>query len=592
MISWPDAADNFNLFIFKGGRQVASSSKTNTTSETARILNAEGTYEVRVTPAAVTSSGYNGIATVGQVNPFNGGTAPGGPDAFHGTVISGPNPDTEPQNVSTPYSGPLLLFKTTDVGREAAEPTIGIDRQGRAFYAAATFDSVIGQARTVLLRSTDQNTSWQPVQPRVLGVGTHPQTLDPYVFVDPDTDRVFFDDLLLIGGSELSTSDDGGNSFTTSFAATEVFNDHQTITTGKVPAGFTPPVPMTYPKITYQCVNQVTNVACSRSFDGGLTFSPTPGVPFPTHNVAPEGDLLCSSLTGHAATDPEGRLFLGSAFNDCGPPRLAISDNAGNTFRESVISDNVGAAEHEVYTASDLAGNIYTTWWDDKHLLPYLAISTDHGTTWGDPIMIAPPGVKEVNFPSIDAGENGRVAISFPGTTVNEPNNEARPWNYYVVVTTDALSANPTFVSNIANPANDPIHRGDCRGRCDGMLDFLDVTVEPIPANGGPVWAVAVDTCTAQNGCNVQAPAPGGMAGSETDMRGLAIRQTCGPALLGDQPFIPGCSALGNDPVIPETPYAGLLPIAAVVAFAAAVVLRRRRTVPVACGLRPASGSA
>ena len=32
--------------------------------------------------------------------------------------------------------------------------------------------------------------------------------------------------------------------------------------------------------------------------------------------------------------------------------------------------------------------------------------------------MIAPPGVKEVNFPTITAGDAGHIALTFPGTMV------------------------------------------------------------------------------------------------------------------------------------------------------------------------------
>lgn len=567
-ISWPDASDDFDLYVYKNGQQVASSANGGTKSESASILNATGTYEVRVTPYAVTNSGYDGTAVVTAVDPRNGGTAPGGPAAYRGTPVTGANPDTTPANTSAAYDGPALGLKTTDVGRKAAEPTIGVTQDGTAFLGASTFDSVVGEARTVLLRSTDGNSSWQAVQPTLAGQDTHPQTLDPYTYVDPDTNRVFFDDLLAVGGSELSTSDDKGQTFTTTFANDAAVNDHQTITTGKVPAG-SGLTTVGYSKITYQCVNQIANVQCSRSLDGGKTFTPTPGQPFATHDA---NGLLCSSLTGHLATDPAGRVFLASAFNSCGPPRLAISDDGMNTFRESVISPTIGDAIHDVYVAADAAGNIYATYQDDKHHLPYLVVSKDHGTTWGTPIMVAPPGVQEVNFPSLDAGADGRVAISFPGTTVADRNDKARPWNYYVLVTTDALDANPLFVSNIANPAGDPIHRGDCTGRCAGMLDFLDVTVEPNAATGGPAWATAVDTCTAVNKCN-DAGTGGGQAGSATDMRGLAVKQISGPALLGNEPYLPGTAPT---PDVPEAPYAALLPLLAL--GAGGVVLLRRRT--------------
>ena len=45
-----------------------------------------------------------------------------------------------------------------------------------------------------------------------------------------------------------------------------------------------------------------------------------------------------------------------------------------------------------------------------------MAVSTDHGKTFSDPLMIAPPGVNEVNFPVVTAGSEGRIAreLGFP----------------------------------------------------------------------------------------------------------------------------------------------------------------------------------
>jgi hypothetical protein len=86
------------------------------------------------------------------------------------------------------------------------------------------------------------------------------------------------------------------------------------------------------------------------------------------------------------------------------------------------------------------------------------------------------------------AGDPGKIAITFPGTT-----------------------------ANIVNPANDPIHRGDCPSRCGRMYDFLDAVISP---TDGSVWASFVDTCTHTdwNGvvtnCNT-VRAPGYNAGTE-----------------------------------------------------------------------------
>lgn len=107
--------------------------------------------------------------------------------------------------------------------------------------------------------------------------------------------------------------------------------------------------------------------------------------------------------------------------------------------------------------------------------------------------MVAPPGVHEVNFPAIIAGDRGRIAITFPGTTSRNRLDQRRPWNSYVVVSINALGLNPLFVWTTGNDPADPVHRGDCGpGRCAGMFDFLDIVLSPW---NGRVWATATDTC-------------------------------------------------------------------------------------------------
>jgi choice-of-anchor B domain-containing protein len=62
-IAWPSAEDDFDLHVYdSAGRNVASSTDVNTTSERVFVENASGTYSVRVNPYTVTDSGYQGEA--------------------------------------------------------------------------------------------------------------------------------------------------------------------------------------------------------------------------------------------------------------------------------------------------------------------------------------------------------------------------------------------------------------------------------------------------------------------------------------------------------------------------------------------------
>jgi hypothetical protein len=143
-----------------------------------------------------------------------------------------------------------------------------------------------------------------------------------------------------------------------------------------------------------------------------------------------------------------------------------------------------------------------------------------------------------------------------------------------VVVSTDALSANPTFLSNVGGPPGDPVHRGNCGpGRCGNMFDFLEVTVSPLD---GSIWASATDTCTSSNDCNVDPEL------SSTDGEGVAIRQVSGPKLVGEGYF--GNGPAPAQPPAPQLPATPSAPSAKKVALACN--REGSRTRPVRCRVR------
>jgi len=515
-ISWASADNDFDLYIYdQSGSLVASSGQGGTTFERALIPAASGTYDVVVVPFAVTQSGYKGVAEFIAQKPSK--VPGGGPTAYHGTYVGGANPNNAPQNKALPLQNQnALLLQAHDVGHDAAEPTLGVDRKDAIFYAAAAFDGTGGTAKTTVLRSTDGGLTWTKVSPTIEDTESHPATLDPYLYVDP-IGRVFTIDLLA-AGSYLSFSDNQGANWTTSALTVGGVNDHQTLVAGKTPIGnpFLSPLDPNFQKICYYCVNQVSDSWCARSLDGGRTFAQTATPAFLGEDPAAGG--VCGGLHGHVKPDPDGRIFLPK--DHCGFPWLATSTNGGDAWTRTQVSKLIGVADADPAVAADAAGNLYYVWWDDKHHLPYLSVSRDHGGTWTTPLMIAPPGVFEVNFPTITAGDPGKIAITFPGTMVNDQSDPTRPWNSYVVISTNALETNPLFLSNIANDPDDPIHRGNCVGRCAGMFDFLDIQVSPAD---GTAWASAVDTCTGDCVTNRNAPAD--------SMRGIAIQAVNIPVL-------------------------------------------------------------
>lgn len=540
-ISFPEG-DDWEVQVFRNDDDPLPliNVATGNNPETLFIDQAFGSYEVRVSPYLTPSGeGYVGLANFIVEDPLAvADTLSPGFQAFNGTrVPSVGTPEEDFTNPVARYDGRPVKFRQSDIGREAAEPTIGAQQDGDLYFAAGTFDSVGGAAaRTEIKRSTDNGLSWQDVSPQLGGDNAQQASLDPYVYVSEYTDRVFSIDLLVANFSLYYTDDDGENWAPAAIDASNAVQDHQTVFSAPAPEGF--PLPVTADEIIYYCFNKIAEATCSRSLDGGDTFTRTGFPAFPGADVESGG--FCGGLHGHVGTDDEGRVFLPKGH--CNRPWLAISDDAGTTWTTVKVAD-MEFPEQQASVDADSEGNLYYVWYDTNGL-PYLATSTDHGVTWSEPLMIAPPGVGETQWPTVYAGDAGRVAIGFPctravGDAAQLPN---RNWDHCMVMSTNALDDNPTFISNISNPINDPVHRGECPGRCGRMYDFLDVAVQGVEG-GGRTVAAFVDTCTdelfapeedAALACNIN-PAALGFDGDNHnqsgDMDGLASIQVCGPSL-------------------------------------------------------------
>ncbi|HVM12316.1 MAG TPA: sialidase family protein [Actinomycetota bacterium] len=461
-------------------------------------------------PATAELSGDPVAGSLQQV--YYAGQAAGG-----GSIPSTPIPDCKDDETDPPdcWRGQKLTLQAARIGQTAAEPTIGVAKDGTAYMAGSTLvvntDVVWGVAKTDARRSTDGGKTWTSIHPKVPVAGENlpPGNADPMIWVDTDTGRVFTFDLLS-ACNWLSFSDDKGESWTNvPIACGNVPVDHQTIVSAKPRNGLST---VGYPNVLYWCANRVVDNACGRSLDGGLTWTPTIGFPF---NL----QTSCRGLSGHLEADPDGRIYLPTS-QTCGTPWIARSEDNGDTWTRHQVSTLTSATPH-TSVAADADGNLYYVWIRNQsgNPTPYLAVSKNRGQTWGAPMMIAPPGVIQANFPVVAAGDAGRIAITFPSTRSTAAN---RAWDQTVIVSTNALDERPVFLSATGNPPTDPIHRGSCGpGRCAGLWDFLDIQVSP----AGEAWAAASDDCVgACNNANA--------ATSATKVGdGIAIRQIGGPLL-------------------------------------------------------------
>lgn len=414
----------------------------------------------------------------------------------------------------------------TPVGARGPEPSIGVTSNGMIFFQAIGPIEGSGGQGPATLRSDDGGLTWQDVAMPPL---TAPTTLDPYLWVDATTDRVFVDHLYL-ACSYLSYSDDYGATWIANPIACGVpVNDHQKVSTGpyRAPLTATP----AYPNIVYYAYNGLSaGSRVSMSLDGGLTW------PVNTQTV-PSGE--CSGgLHGNIHASADGYVYVPK--RACNGTVVAVSADNGLTWQNFKVGQDVGSPDYRKNSelATDASNNVYVVWPGRDNRL-YLSVSRDHGRTWSPQSMLAsPPEVTTTTMPSIIAGDDGRIAFAYYG--VYQGNGEFpecvgndEQWDVYVTWSINALDNNPSFVTTRANDLNDPVQIGGIstnsatppeEKNCDyrrNLLDFIDIALDP----EGRVYVATADGCLQCTNFN-----------ESVASQGVASTQVTGPSLFAEQP--------------------------------------------------------
>lgn len=413
--------------------------------------------------------------------------------------------------------GDQLIPCVYRTGASSMEPTFAFARSGAILFQAwTTRQDTRGGVPPVssVIRSRDGGRTWTDITPRLGAFQTHATSLDPYLIVDPRTGRFFTVDYAGAGSpvcATISSSDDEGDHWSTSPLACGGF-DGESIAAG-------PPVssePIGFSDLVYYCTGTTlgssppaTSPACSKSFDGGRTFTLTGSPPFPPADEEAQGDVY-GPWAGNPVVAGDGTLYVPKRHG--GQPRLAISRNEGLTWDEVTIARS-GSAGQANRVAVDARGNVYYTWIAGDHL-PYLAVSHDRGRSFGAPMRISPPGVREASIPRVEVERPGRAAVIYLGT-VNGPGrppwaapcnvhlsecddgrHAASRWNGYMTLVEGALGPRPLLRTATVKRERSPLFTGACaaEGQCKAMLDFGDVHFD----RRGRVWAAFVDDCALQ----------------------------------------------------------------------------------------------
>ena len=173
--------------------------------------------------------------------------------------------------------------------------------------------------------------------------------------------------------------------------------------------------------------------------------------------------------------------------------------------------------------AIDRGGNLYVVWAQapvdsstgqiSGSSQIYMAVSTNHGATWGAPVQItaATPTLETNLFPAVAAGDPGRVDVVWYGTPTlgscpNQPCGSSAITAHWSVMMAQSLNAivngqpnsKPTItttpVSEVSNHygAICTFGIGCTTGGDRGLLDFISVTVG-LQGEANVVWADAVN---------------------------------------------------------------------------------------------------
>ncbi len=477
---------------------------------------------------------------------------------------------------------------------DAVEPSIGSNwKTGAAMYQAdvttyrVTFDDT----------TTPATATWTDASSTLTSV----TSFDPILFTDPTTGRTFVSQLDLACSLSEFTDNDGASWTPSSGCAFNGSEDHQSVGGGPFHAPLlTPPSPL-YPHGVYYCnqdggaliIGGGTAAYCGISLDGGMTYQP--GRAIYTFSQ-------CGGLHGHIRVAPDGTAVVPN--QNCGPapdPTVApdvlsghmfpnqaavVSANNGVTWTVNVIPGSSPTLRSDPSAAFDAANRMYFGYEDGVFTnndvtaeqiggRAMIATTTDNGATWSTPVDVgAPLGIQNVTFPEVIAGDSGRAAYAFLGsTTAGNPENTSFQgfWYLYVAMTSDG--GNTWVIQNLT--PGDAVQRGciylagngNCPSIKRNLYDFMDITVD----NHGRVLVGYADGCTGtcvqdQNLPCSNAQCSTGPTGS-TDLQASIARESCGASLLAQYDGTFSCeasAAVPEAPWVPVTVLAGAIGVMAI----------------------------
>jgi hypothetical protein len=454
-----------------------------------------------------------------------------------------PGPGIGYENFAAP--GVLVPVTTTEagqqahsvewMGRNAGEPSVGSNwATGVAMFKSGleslfvTFDDscpVNGATATWVNRAspTSVGLDSDPISFTDRGftdaLGFHSRSFGgELTFLSPDTVKLAF------------TDDDGMTWMPDQTGGLASAVDHETIGAGiyhsPVPAR---PPGTVYPYAVYYCSQDIAAALCSRSDDGGLTYGPS---------VAIYSLASCGGVHGHIKVSPlDGTVYvpnldctslLGS--NDMQAVVVSADNGTTWTVRQTPVAIPGGSGVgSDPAVGIDSNGRVYFLGASNSTVAE-VATSDDFGQTWQNVFDVgAVFGVKYVAFPAAVAGDAGRAAVSFYGSTTGTGDSNldsfTGKWHLYIAHTFDGgLHWTVTDATPNAPMQRSGLLRGGGANITRNLLDFYDITID----NQGRVLVGYVNGCEGGN-CAQAGPNATGNAYTTT---ATIARQSSGRRML------------------------------------------------------------
>jgi hypothetical protein len=192
---------------------------------------------------------------------------------------------------------------------------------------------------------------------------------------------------------------------------------------------------------------------------------------------------------------------------------VAVSTDGAKTFTSHAVPRANNARNFTVVNV-DTKGNLYATWVDSSTQKTYLSTSkadvgknrTAPGSQWSEPVVVS-NGLHVTIFSNLAAGDPGRIAIGYYGTTAQAatPDDVQKGkggWSPYVALSTNALcqwDADPcengprfhqTPIAHHINQDDNICTSGTACAATGGnrnLLDYFDLNIDP-QGHLGVVW--------------------------------------------------------------------------------------------------------